>query len=358
VKQVARRQLVVILLFISIMNWYPSGVVGGSSSDDHTAHHQNDCLTKNAAGYPYEGSCLLDRRAATDYAFLLSHPPPPPSPSLARSLARFFFAVFSQRQSLPACTLPCGKYLQGKAENWTTIRSNWGTVNWLAAQASNGPDAALLSTKPLCGRLLAFPMPVRFLTRGNLFIIYLFFGTSRARTHSYELEYNPVPLRDWMVLNSPWFPLAACALYGLFIVFGQAYFSTRPPWNLRPLLALWNLSLSVFSFIGVVRILPVMAHIYSNYSWEENFCIDPESHYGSGTTGLWIQLFILSKVPYVYFVCTATSTAFPNLWIRFGLDWAPVVTTHKTQNTISRSFLFRSTGNYSTLSSSSFIRRT
>jgi hypothetical protein len=36
-----------------------------------------------------------------------------------------------------------------------------------------------------------------------------------------------------------------------------------------------------------------------HYSWKENFCMDPESSYGSGSTGLWVQLFILSKFPYV-----------------------------------------------------------
>ena len=28
-----------------------------------------------------------------------------------------------------------------------------------------------------------------------------------------------------------------------------------------------------------------------------NLCLDPRSMYGSGSTGLWVQLFILSKLP-------------------------------------------------------------
>lgn len=99
------------------------------------------------------------------------------------------------------------------------------------------------------------------------------------------------------MVKRPWVPVLACVLYGLFILAGQSYFRTRPAWNARPLLALWNLGLSVFSFIGFSRVMPAVVHLYSHYTWQENFCMDPESHYGSGSTGLWVQLFILSKFP-------------------------------------------------------------
>lgn len=112
----------------------------------------------------------------------------------------------------------------------------------------------------------------------------------------WEIGYDPVAVRDRMV-KSPWVPILACLLYGLLIVVGQAHFSTRPPWNFRRLLAVWNFGLSVFSFIGFIRVLPAIGHLWTHYGWQENFCMDPESHYGSGSTGLWVQLFILSKFP-------------------------------------------------------------
>jgi elongation of very long chain fatty acids protein 6 len=111
------------------------------------------------------------------------------------------------------------------------------------------------------------------------------------------------------MLKSPWVPIVACLLYGLFIVAGQAYFSTRPPWNLRRLLALWNLALSVFSFVGLVRVLPAILHMWATYSRKENFCMDPESSFGSGSTGLWVQLFVLSKFPYVTQACRIFSSS-------------------------------------------------
>lgn len=116
----------------------------------------------------------------------------------------------------------------------------------------------------------------------------------------WELRYDPAPLRDWMVAN-PWVPVLACILYGVFIVTGRAYFRTRQPWSWRRTLAVWNFSLSLFSAIGFVRSLVQLIHNLTHYSLHDNLCNDPEHQYGSGTSGVWIQLFILSKFPYVHY---------------------------------------------------------
>lgn len=97
--------------------------------------------------------------------------------------------------------------------------------------------------------------------------------------------------------NHPMVPVAGCLLYGVFIVLGQFYFDTRPRWNWRYTMAGWNLFLSSFSFLGMVRTLPHLVHNLSTMSLHENLCHDPRSTYGSGSTGLWVQLFILSKFP-------------------------------------------------------------
>jgi hypothetical protein len=113
---------------------------------------------------------------------------------------------------------------------------------------------------------------------------------------SAELNYDPVDLRDWMVAN-PWVPVAAVAAYMIFITAGKAYFDGRPAWNWRSTMALWNLGLSVFSAVGFCRVLPQLVHNFYYYSIPENFCFDPESFYGSGATGFWVQMFVLSKFP-------------------------------------------------------------
>jgi len=95
----------------------------------------------------------------------------------------------------------------------------------------------------------------------------------------------------------PLIPIAAVTAYGLFCVLGQAYFSNRKPWNWRRAMALWNLGLSLFSAVGFLRTAPQLLHNLVHYSVAQNMCFDPEAHYASGSTGLWVQLFILSKFP-------------------------------------------------------------
>lgn len=95
----------------------------------------------------------------------------------------------------------------------------------------------------------------------------------------------------------PGIPFAACLVYALFIVLGQRFFASRKAWNWRGPMAAWNLGLSAFSFVGLTRSLPQLIHNYTHYSLAENFCVDPESHFGSGSTGLWVLLFTFSKFP-------------------------------------------------------------
>lgn len=112
----------------------------------------------------------------------------------------------------------------------------------------------------------------------------------------FENQYDPVGVRDVMADNA-WIPLIAVTVYGLAIYLGQRYFDNREPYNWRYSMAFWNLGLSVFSTIGFVRTLPQLVHNLVNYTVTENLCLDPESHFGSGATGFWVQLFCLSKFP-------------------------------------------------------------
>ena len=112
----------------------------------------------------------------------------------------------------------------------------------------------------------------------------------------FEWNFDPAPTRSWMV-GRPIVPAVAILVYGAFCYFGQKYFATREPWNLRGPMALWNLGLSLFSAVGFIRTAPQLLHNLFNYSLTQNMCFDPESHFGSGATGLWVLLFILSKFP-------------------------------------------------------------
>lgn len=112
----------------------------------------------------------------------------------------------------------------------------------------------------------------------------------------FEAEYDPRPVRRAMQSN-PWFPVVVCVLYLVSIYGGRQYFANRPAWKWRIVLAIWNLTLSVFSTIGFIKTLPAILHNTYSLSLEENLCNDPEGMFMSGSTGLWVHLFVFSKFP-------------------------------------------------------------
>jgi len=97
------------------------------------------------------------------------------------------------------------------------------------------------------------------------------------------------------MLAHPWIPMVACAIYYSAIRFGQAYFSTRPAWNCRNMMAAWNLGLAVFSFWGFMRTAPQLAHNLYYYGFEDTISDNPLSMLGMGSNVHWILCFILSK---------------------------------------------------------------
>jgi len=114
--------------------------------------------------------------------------------------------------------------------------------------------------------------------------------------HRFEKKYDPAG-GLLIMQNNPMIPVMACILYGVFIVAGKAYFRNKERWNWKYTMAFWNLALSTFSGIGMLRTLPQLLHNLYTMSLRDNLCNDPRVTYGSGSTGLWVQLFILSKFP-------------------------------------------------------------
>merc|ERR1711971_1392915 len=97
--------------------------------------------------------------------------------------------------------------------------------------------------------------------------------------------------------SAPWAPWLAIAVYGVAIFWGQKVMQERKSLNWRKTLAVWNLGLAIFSFIGTVRLLPYSLHIFFNKSMQDVFCHNARGSFAGGATGLWVQLFALSKFP-------------------------------------------------------------
>ena len=91
-------------------------------------------------------------------------------------------------------------------------------------------------------------------------------------------------------------PFVVVALYMVALYCGTKYMAKRGRCDLRHPLALWNAMLCIFSFAGAARTVPELLWRLGSQDLGSTMCDDPSSSWGAGATGLWVQLFIFSKV--------------------------------------------------------------
>lgn len=113
----------------------------------------------------------------------------------------------------------------------------------------------------------------------------------------FEKNFVAKPYVDFVRSTWPWLPILACVIYGAWIYFGIKWMKEREAYVLRKSFALWNLMLSLFSFMGMIRTVPHLINQLYRYSLEENICAKSNLMYSEGACGLWTMLFILSKLP-------------------------------------------------------------
>uniref|UniRef100_K3X8B3 Elongation of fatty acids protein n=1 Tax=Globisporangium ultimum (strain ATCC 200006 / CBS 805.95 / DAOM BR144) TaxID=431595 RepID=K3X8B3_GLOUD len=88
-----------------------------------------------------------------------------------------------------------------------------------------------------------------------------------------------------------------CACYAVMCFGGRWLMKDRKPFNLQIPLALWNLALSMFSFMGAIRTVPFLLNTIYRRGVYNSVCMVPTAHYGHGPVGFWVTVFIFSKVP-------------------------------------------------------------
>jgi hypothetical protein len=130
------------------------------------------------------------------------------------------------------------------------------------------PFVQLYQRLPL-GKYLYLPFEINYDTHP---------GTEFARTH-------------WVV------PVGAVLFYMAAIYLGTKYMATRPRMDLRYKLAYWNALLSLFSFVGALRTVPDLMYRLGTEDLSASLCTEAGRSWGAGATGLWVQLFIFSKLP-------------------------------------------------------------
>ncbi|XP_068244800.1 very long chain fatty acid elongase 6 isoform X2 [Palaemon carinicauda] len=82
------------------------------------------------------------------------------------------------------------------------------------------------------------------------------------------------------------------------VVFGlQTYMETRPRFELRKPLFVWNVALAAFSLYGGLRSLEELIYVYSNFGLYSTYCLCGLRFLDNRVGGFWNWMFTLSKVP-------------------------------------------------------------
>ncbi|XP_011305579.1 elongation of very long chain fatty acids protein 6 [Fopius arisanus] len=112
---------------------------------------------------------------------------------------------------------------------------------------------------------------------------------------NFEEKFIHQDTRDWMTNN--WTNVFYYAgIYMILIFGGQYWMTSRPRFELRGLLTLWNSGLAIFSIIGFARTAPELIHILRNHGLYHSVCI-PSFIEMDRVSGFWTWMFVLSKLP-------------------------------------------------------------
>jgi len=108
-------------------------------------------------------------------------------------------------------------------------------------------------------------------------------------------DFEKFDLNDWRLwFGSRWtLSVGITLVYLTFIFLGQLYMKNRVAFSLRKLLALWNMSLAIFSILGTLRTGPELVYILGQ---EKGFHLSVcKRDHHSYATAFWGLLFTLSK---------------------------------------------------------------
>ena len=85
-----------------------------------------------------------------------------------------------------------------------------------------------------------------------------------------------------------------CLFYIILIFAGKYFMSSRPKFELRGTLALWNASLAVFSIFGFLRMGSELYHALRHYGFQYSVCISYITY--DPVMTFWTLMFIVSKI--------------------------------------------------------------
>lgn len=126
--------------------------------------------------------------------------------------------------------------------------------------------------------------------------VFQYVPSLRALYTDTEIYFRAKGFVDFAAATWPVVPVAICAVYIAALAIIPRVMQDRPAYGLKTELAAWNLFLSVFSLFGALRTVPHLALRLYTSSFRETVCEDAEISYGEGACGMWVMLFVYSKV--------------------------------------------------------------
>lgn len=116
-----------------------------------------------------------------------------------------------------------------------------------------------------------------------------------------NLEHNFNPKSSIkFVKNNMSIPICLVSIYLFSIYFGKKIMKHKQAYKLTNSLICWNIFLSIFSFFGTLRVLPSLLYYLLTDTFDSTICSNPNDTWGKGPSGLWVQLFIFSKIPELF----------------------------------------------------------
>ncbi|CAG7836187.1 unnamed protein product [Allacma fusca] len=112
--------------------------------------------------------------------------------------------------------------------------------------------------------------------------------------HAFDFEVFDIP-RSRLLLTEyrPW-AITTCVLYVSLIYAGQLWMKSRPAYNLRSTLVIWNGLLAIFSITGLFRTFPEFFFIVSRPDGLYKSACTSDIH--NYATAFWALIFTLSKL--------------------------------------------------------------
>ncbi|SBT70210.1 fatty acid elongation protein, GNS1/SUR4 family, putative [Plasmodium malariae] len=135
---------------------------------------------------------------------------------------------------------------------------------------------------------------VRNYPKRPIFIIEEVFPFLDYFTFEWERAFTPFSFIEFVHNQYMTCPIVVM-IYILFCKYGCAFMKKRNAFNLKWGVAIWNIFLSVFNMIVLIKLLPVLLYILYNYSFNGLLTIPPIYTCAFGPVGAWTMLFIISK---------------------------------------------------------------